>query len=135
MVGFFPRAWRPVVKCCLSPNNFILSCGADLRSRLQAAARASQRLIDRVFRVAVSLPSFLGTNFVPWHSPHLTGHSKTPLGSRRAGPHPGEGEGGGRLWSSEEPSSDSFLGGGAGGDGSGVRQMRLCILVAPDFCC
>lgn len=101
----FPReegtggvAWRPVVKCCLSPNNFILSCGADLRSRLQEAARARQRLIDRVFRVAVSLPSSLGTNFVPWHSPHLTGHSKTPLGSRprRAGPHPGEGEGWGR---------------------------------------
>lgn len=49
VVGVYPRAWKCILKCCLSPTNFIPSCGADLRSqpgRLREAAGACQRLID-----------------------------------------------------------------------------------------
>lgn len=57
------RGWN-----CLSPTNFVPFCGSDLRSwpgSLQEAAGACQRPIDGGFRVAVSLPSFLGANFIP----------------------------------------------------------------------
>lgn len=127
--------WRPVVKCCLPPNHFILSGGADLRSRLQEAAGASQRLIDGVFRAAVSLPSVLVTNLslgtalpspvtqnLPSPPPPALGGQGRILDGVRAGRAVG-------LW--EELSGRM----GGGGDGSGVGQMRPGILVALDFGC